>query len=164
MHFTDSTVTDQLEVIDNLAIILSRPQKELLLQANMLLFVRLKRLHHSVRTVTSTTHISLLYFFRPKLNMLIQWKGISPARLFAHFTQLRFCVFKWSYLKVQLTLVLWLLFKILGECWSDFDGDTYFRDGPSEECATHDLDFCGSQEKYCVGKNATNFVYALNGE
>lgn len=55
--------------------------------------------------------------------------------------------------------------NLLGECWSDFDGeDTYFRDGPSKDCVTHDLNLCGPQENYCVGKNAVNFVYSLNGE
>ncbi|KAJ7383586.1 hypothetical protein OS493_026771 [Desmophyllum pertusum] len=54
--------------------------------------------------------------------------------------------------------------QFYGECWSDFDSeDTYFRDGPSKECVTHDHHLCGSQERFCVGKKETNFVYALNG-
>ena len=53
----------------------------------------------------------------------------------------------------------------LGECWSGVNAEnTYKQDGPSQECLTNDFLKCGPKDKYCVGKQDTNFVYAINGE
>ena len=52
-----------------------------------------------------------------------------------------------------------------GECWSGCGiEDTYNKDGNSSRCITYDFKACGPQNKYCVGKSGTNFVYTLNGK
>ncbi|RMX40180.1 hypothetical protein pdam_00016633 [Pocillopora damicornis] len=55
--------------------------------------------------------------------------------------------------------------KAFGECWSGVNAEnSYKQDGPSQECLTNDFLKCGPKDKYCVGKQDTNFVYALNGK
>ncbi|PFX30222.1 hypothetical protein AWC38_SpisGene4951 [Stylophora pistillata] len=52
----------------------------------------------------------------------------------------------------------------VGECWSGVNAEkNYKQDGPSQSCLTNDFRKCGPQDKYCVGEQATNFVYTLNG-
>ncbi|XP_022783001.1 uncharacterized protein LOC111323827 [Stylophora pistillata] len=53
--------------------------------------------------------------------------------------------------------------QFYGECWSGVNAEkNYKQDGPSQSCLTNDFRKCGPQDKYCVGEQATNFVYTLN--
>ncbi|KAK3720309.1 hypothetical protein QZH41_020390 [Actinostola sp. cb2023] len=54
--------------------------------------------------------------------------------------------------------------QFYGECWSGPKGNsTYSRNGPSDQCVTHDLAHCTPDEENCVGRDYTNFVYQIFG-
>ncbi|XP_028513060.1 uncharacterized protein LOC114574501 [Exaiptasia diaphana] len=53
--------------------------------------------------------------------------------------------------------------QFYGECWSGPKAnETYFQNGESDQCVTHDLAHCTAAEEDCVGRDYTNFIYEIH--